>query len=739
MSGLPHCAVLPTRRPAIEMESTMASHTRLPYRTPLAAAASLAAASAFAQSPTAPESQLAPVVVSGRATPVVGIAGWGDVPLARTPIQASVFGAEQLKDKGAQRLSDLTAFDAAVSDAYNTEGYWDSLTVRGFVLDNRFNYRREGLPISAETSIPLDNKARIEVLKGTSGMQAGTSAPGGLVNYVVKRPLDAPLRSASLEWRERGSVTGAVDLGQRFGAGNAFGVRLNAAAAHLDPKVRNAKGERTLLALAGDWRLGNDMLLEAEIETSHRSQPSVPGFSLLGNTVPAPVDPRINLNNQPWSLPVVMDGTTASLRWQQRLDENWRWSAHAATQRLKTDDRIAFPFGCFSPDPAPDGTYYPDRYCPDGTFDLYDYRSENERRRTDALELALQGHTKTGSITHALNLGVLYSKVRNRFQRQAFNFAGTGNIDGTAVTPAAPDLTAENTNRDERSTELSLRDALSLSEHLTAWLGVRRTRLVRESVRTDGSQPTDYAQSFTTPFAALSYAFADEQIVYASWGRGVESDIAPNLPNFTNAGEAFAMKSRQGEVGLKGANDRFEWNLAAFDIERPLFVDNCDAGGNCTRALDGTQRHRGIEAGGAMRAGTWTLRAGAQWLRARRAGSETAALNGLEPVNVPARTLKLQAGYDVPQWPGLNLLGGVLYESRRMAVPDNSASIPGYARIDLAARYETRWGASRLTWRAGVDNVADKRAWRESPYQFGHAYLFPLAPRTWRLSLQADL
>jgi len=44
-----------------------------------------------------------------------------------------------------------------------------------------------------------------------------------------------------------------------------------------------------------------------------------------------------------------------------------------------------------------------------------------------------------------------------------------------------------------------------------------------------------------------------------------------------------------------------------------------------------------------------------------------------------------------------------------------------------------------LTWRVGVDNVTDHRAWRESPYQFDHAYLFPLAPRTWRTQLQLDL
>lgn len=716
-------------------------HFRTLHRSPIAAAAWLLTAHAVAQ--TATETQLAPVVVSGRATPTASVAGWGDVPLAQTPIQATVFGPEAIKDKGAQRLSDLIAFDAAISDAYNTEGYWDYLTVRGFVLDNRFNFRRDGLPISAQTSIPLDNKGSVEILKGTSGMQAGTSAPGGLVNYVVKRPVEAPLRSVGIEWRERGSVTGAVDLGQRFGNDKVFGVRVNAAAARLDPKVRDTKGERALLAVAADWRLSPDSLLEAEFETSRRSQPSVPGLSLLGDSVPAPVDPRISLNNQPWSLPVVMDATTASLRWQLRLSNDWRFVAHAASQRLRTDDRIAFPFGCFSPDPAPDGTYYADRYCPDGAFDLYDFRSENERRRTDAVDVALHGRARTGAIEHAFTVGGLHSKVRDRFQRQAYNYAGVGNVDGTLDTPAAPELTDENTNRDERSAELYVRDAMRLGPAVTAWLGLRHTRIERQSVRTDGSRATDYTQRFTTPFAALSVAVAEQQMVYASWGRGVESEVVTNRPRYTNAGEALpALKSRQTELGWKGATERVEWSLAAFDIEKPLYADigACNDDATCTREADGTQRHRGIEASGALRAGAWTLRGGAMWLRARREGGRDEALNGLEPTNVPARTLKLQAQHAVAALPGLDVLADLVHESRRMVLPDNSVSIPGWTRLDLATRYDMRLaGGTNLTWRLGVHNVADRRAWRESPYQFGHAYLFPLAPRTFRLSLQAEL
>ncbi|HEX7438727.1 MAG TPA: TonB-dependent siderophore receptor [Caldimonas sp.] len=706
------------------------------------AAALLAAGGARAQTPTA---QLEPVTVSGRAPAAAGVAGFGDVPLSKAPLQASVFSAEQLKDAGVQRLADLTRIDPALSDAYNSEGYIDYLTVRGFVLDNRFNFRRDGLPINAETSIPLDNKARLEVLKGTSGIQSGTSAPGGLVNYVVKRPLDAPLRSATLEWRQAGSVLGAVDLSQRFSENQAFGVRINAALERIDPLLRDDRGHRHLLALAGDWRLGSATLIEAEVEQSHRSQPSQPAFSMLGNTVPAPADPRINLNNQPWSLPVVFDATTASLRWQQRLNPDWRLSAHAATQQLRTDDRVAFPFGCTDTD----GTFYADRYCPSGKFDLYDYRSENERRRLDALDVGLHGRFSTGQLAHALSSGVLRSTVRIRTQAQAFNLIVDdqgvpiqGNVDGTAVTPPAPAATTPGTNRDERSTELYLRDAMTVTERLTAWLGLRHSRLERQSVSTDGSAPTNYRQSFTTPWLAASYAFAPGHLAYASWGQGVESEVAPNQPRFINRGQPLpALKSRQLEVGLKGATENLAWSLAGFDIVRPLFDDSgaCNVDASCTHRLDGSERHRGVEATGGLRAGAWTLDAGTQWLRARREGGQDADLDGLKPTNVPAFTLKLQAAYNVTSIAGLTLRGGLVHESSRIVLPDNSASIPGYSRFDVGARYDAKRGEHTWTLRAGIDNLFDKRAWKESPYQFGHAYLFPLAPRTVWASVQVDL
>ncbi|MDZ4143496.1 MAG: TonB-dependent siderophore receptor [Burkholderiales bacterium] len=687
----------------------------------------------------AQDGTLAPVTVSDRSAATrADVTGLGDSPLRETPVSATVVGREQMADTGARRLADLTKFDASVTDAYNSPGYWDFLSVRGFTLDNRFNYRREGLPISAETSIPLDNKERVEILKGTSGLQAGTSAPGGLVNYVVKRPTQQNLRDVKFELSGNGSALAAIDFGGRLGEARDFGYRLNLAHENLQPRTRNADGQRSLAALATDWRVNRDAVLEAEIEWSHKRQPSQQGFSLLGNTLPAPVNPRLNLNNQPWSQPSVFDALTGSLRFEQALGNSWRWSAQVGSQRLKTDDRLAFGFGC-----GAEGHF--DRFCSDGTFDLYDFRSENERRNQHAANLNLTGQWATGRVRHDLSFGLQASRLRHRFQPQAFNFVGTGNVAGTLVTPADPSLTTPNTNRNEYATELSASDAIRWTPRLTTWLGLRTTHISRSSVRTDGTARTDSSDTLSTPWAAVSYLLAPGQMVYASYGEGVESQVVPNLPTqFTNAGESLpALKSRQIEAGFKGGSAALAWQLAAFRIVRPMTsVDACNRLGiaPCEAAFDGDAVHRGVEASVQYRGGPWRNSAGATYLLARRHGSVVEpATNGQRPANVPQWVLRTDTAYRVAALPGLELQGQVLHEGPRTVLPGQALELPSWTRIDAALRYDTKVANTPTTWSLGVDNLLDRRYWKESPFQFGHVYLFPGASRTLRLSVQAAL
>lgn len=729
------------------------------HLTPIAVASALSAAlcpgaAAWAQTSTTTASTSTAtspsqsVTITGRQDRV-SVGGFGDSVLSRSPLQAQVVHAEALTDAGVTSLMGLTRFDASLSDAYNAEGYWSNFTARGFVLDNRSNFRRDGLPINAETALLLDNKERIEVLKGTSGIQAGQSAPGGLVNLVVKRPVDH-LRRATVEWQQSGTATVSMDWSERFGPDRHAGLRVTASATHLDPVYRDTRGRRRMAALAADTRLSNGGLLEVDVESSHQSQPSVPGFSLLGDTVPDArrVDPRVNLNNQRWTQPVVMDGQTASVRWQQPLNAQWRFTAHGLQQRLTSDDRTAFPFGVFEPDYS--CPQWCDRYAPDGTFSYWEFVSNREHRNTRALDVSLQGRFAAAGWEHQVQLGALRSTFEAKFQDQVFDLAGTGRIDGALQAAPSAGYTSANTHRNERSTELYVRDKVRPNPWAELWFGLRHTRLQRDTVLTsagdEGLQPTRGAASATIPWLAFSHDLGRNTLGYLSWGEGLETEVVPNQLRYTNRGQPLpALKSRQTEVGLKHSGDTWSGSVALFDIRRPQSADQgaCDSLNSCTRIIDGSAVHKGFEAqaqGLIGVGGPWTWNAGVMLLNARRAGSSDTASNGLRPVNVPAQTLRLGGTYRVASWHGLELGAQLVAEGNRTVLPeDNATVIPGWGRADLSARWRQRMGDSTLTWRAGVDNVTDRRAWKESPYSFGHVYLFPLAPRTARVSVQIDL
>ncbi len=720
--------------------SVRAPFTRIPRVAPLAAAALLALAGAS----RAQEAQTVQVVGRSPADSA-GVTGFSQ-PLSRTPLQADVIDARLLADIGATSLSDLTRLDASVTDSYNAVGYWTTFTLRGFQVDNRTNFRRDGLPINAETSLPLENKASVEVLKGLSGMQTGTSAPGGLVNLVVKRP-DADLRSVSLLWSQNGTAGVAADLSQRFGAGREFGARLNVSATRLDPNFRDDLGHRQTAALATDWRIDADHLLEFEFEHSLQSQPSVPAFSTFGGVVPDPhsIDPHVNLNDQPWSLPVVLQGNTMSVRYTQALSADWHVRVQALQQRLVSNDHLAFAYGLYDPD-SYECAPYCHSFSSDGHYSIWDFRSDDERRQTRDVDVSVSGEFATGALRHSLTTGVLSTNFTGRFQDEAYNLVGVGSSDGQTVVPPDPSLTSPNNDRTERSTEFYLRDSVQIARDWTAWGGVRHSRLHRASSPTstgDATTATDYRQSFTTPWLAVSHQLDDRDMVYLSWGEGVESDVTPNVPAYKTPGQALpSTLSRQWEAGWKHGSGADRWGVSAYDIEQPQSTDfledpNQPAGpGNLLVHLrDGTVHARGLEADAQTRIGPLTLHASAMSQRVRREGARDAT--GAIPANVPNRALKVVAAYDVSTLPGLSVLANMAYEGPREVTPDDSAQIPAWTRFDLGARYAGKRGATSLVWRVGVDNVFDRRAWREAPYQYDHAYLFPLEPRTFHASVEA--
>jgi iron complex outermembrane receptor protein len=668
------------------------------------------------------------------------VSGFGDVPAQELPFSTTTIGSAALQDIGARRVSNALHLDASVTDSYNSPAYWDVLSVRGFTLDNRYNYRREGLPISAETMIPLDNKERIELLKGTSGIQAGTSSPGGLVNYVVKRaPTQAEqkIRNVTLSYGEGNNRLVSADLGGRFGNAAEFGYRFNVAHEDLNPYIKDTTGHRDLVALAMDWRLKPGTVIDFEFEQSHRQQIGVNANSLVGGTLP-PLEPRFNLTRQPWSQPGVFDARTGTLRLRHNLESGWLWTTQYGVQRLRADDRLAYATG------ANGGVIF-NMFSSAGNFDLYDWRSENERRSSDSLSTEISGSSVIGGYTHDLAFSVMRQRMLTRMPyAQLFDYAGSGNVfthvvDTSQASSSGP--LSGTTDLSEYANEFAIKDRVHLSAASSVWLGLRQTQINRSSINSDGDAATRDERNLTTPWMAVSHAINPSVTAYASYGQGVEASVTPNKPNqYANAGQAIpALKSRQHELGLKGQSQQASWQVTWFDITRPATGD-LSTGLLLTRQIDGEAHHRGLELSGNTRVQNWNLGSGITWIDAKRQNATIdPAVNGQRPINVPTYILRGMAEYRYSSVPGLRTGVRLSHEGERNVTETGDVKLPAWTTIDASAHYDTKVNNVTSTWTLAVNNLANKQYWRESPMQYGHYYLYPGAPRTVRATVQFRL
>lgn len=721
------------------------------HRKPFFVRASLAIALAGCGGALAQDgsTRLPPVVIERAAPPAelrrLGIDSLSDAPLAQTPLSAGVIDAGQLRSRGVQSLSQAIREEPSASDAYNTFGYVESLVVRGFRLDSLLNYRRDGLPVSNHTPVAMENLEAIEIVKGVSGVLGGSGSPGGLVNYRLKRPTETPLRMLLAEVSERGTVLAQGDFGGRLGGG-ALGYRINVAASERRPYPEDADGRRGFVSGYFDWRLSEATTLVAEFDYQALRQISVPGYGLLdtdgdgiAETLPPPISPRINLNTQPWSLPFESRAAAGSLRWLQQLGRDWRFELQAGGQRIRTDDRIAFPDGCSS-GPA----YVYPGMCGNYDFDIYDFRSEDERRRTATLDALLAGTAVTGPVTHELRFGVRRTRYTERFPSgQAFNFVGTTNVFAPVVLPEDPTPGSLNTQSDLTSSELSASDVLRAGP-ASLWLGARWVRLERSSVRSDGAEATAFDQDFVTPWLALGWQPWAGGFGYVSFGRGVEIESVPNRPDrFVNYGAALpALESEQVEVGFKHVwSEGHALALALFSIDKPYGDDVLQADGRLLRVAGARQsRHRGLEANGRFAASRWLrLEGRAAWIDARTTQAVDAAEIGRRTTNVAPFAASVGAAWTVAAAPGFEVSSFVNYSGRKPVTADNSVELPSYWQWDIAASYRWLWSGTRMTLAAGIDNLTNRDYWREAPTQYwGGTYLIAAQPRTARLSIAAS-
>jgi len=107
-----------------------------------------------------------------------------DVPLTNQAITREVIDAQ-----GSTTLYGALRNTAGVSHAQIGNATYDNIAIRGLLVDNQRNYRLNGsLPIVNLIDTPLENKERVEVLKGAASLYYGLVPPSGIVNLITDCP-----------------------------------------------------------------------------------------------------------------------------------------------------------------------------------------------------------------------------------------------------------------------------------------------------------------------------------------------------------------------------------------------------------------------------------------------------------------------------------------------------------------------------------------------------------------------
>ena len=663
---------------------------------------------------------------------------FGNAPLQDTPAAITVITRDQIDDRQPHTLSELASSDAALGDSYAPVGYYQDVAIRGFALDPATGYRLNEMTMVGTQLTALEDKQQVEILKGLGGLEAGVVAPGGLINYVSKRP--ANVRTLTVGTDSHGSRYVAVDVGAWLTP--TFGIRVNVAHDGVQSYVEHADGHRNLLSVAADWKISPNATLMLDSEYQASSQRSVSGYQMLGGSViPPHASNTIMLGFEPWQQPVGIDSANTTARFQYKFNDQWRGELSAGHSRAVIQDNVAFAYGCFySPDCASDAT--PGNYfAPNGDYDVYDYRSPDDTRRSDEVRGVLRGSFITGNITHEISAGASAFRHTAAQRPYVYDYVGTANINDAetpyfAPSPNQPGPSARRLTSWQHS--IFALDRIHLGTQWQLLAGARVVRLHERAYDSSGAPERDTRLNKALPQAAVLWQPTSQLTTYVSYSKSLS--LGGEAPYWTSNGSATLapLLARQTEAGVKYAwSDAFNVQAALYRISQPYqFAQPDHSSAGFTFVQQGSEVHSGLELNAAGRVSdNLRVTASANFIRARAQDTGTPAYEGHQIVNIPRLRTALYLDYQLPFANRVGLLGGWRCASANMATPNGLTHVPSYNVFDAGLRYNTKWSGHALVWRLNVDNVFNHFYWRDTGTSGGDSYLFPGAPRLARLSL----
>ena len=673
------------------------------------------------------------------------------VPLASAPVSETEVTRDLMDDQISRTLTDVIKNDASFGEDYAPVGYYGDYQIRGFTLDLATGLQINNLPIAGEQDVPLENKSAVELLKGIAGVSSGVTTAGGLIDYVTKRP--APVKAVNLATDDRGSSYAAVDLGHLFGREQRIGLRTNMAGEDIHTYVESANGWRGVGAAAADFKLSANALLKTDFEYQHKRERSVAGYQLLGGTTVPDIrrlSPSTMLADQPWSPANIFDAFNSGSRLDMNAPAQWHVYMAANYSHSLINDNVIYPYGAsLAPNLidtlCPNSPYY--FFCPDGSYEAYDYRSPEELRIDSTGEIIASRHIKTGPVENDIVLGgSLFD--RSVYLSPAIIYApiGVENIYQSNIvfteqnyTPPPPSTLADY----NRQSAVILQDSLILPHRIRLTAGGRYASV--------GDYNYTGKKDLWLPQYSATWTAIDNLTLYSSYSQLLS--LGPQAPFWVDNSSAYLAPffTRQAEVGAKyEPGQRILLSMAVFRMRTPFFYPRVVPGEDsfCPQAnpgdlcfeSDGRETHDGLELNAQGKAASWLkLSTSAAAIEAISSDSATAAFNNKQVINVPRYKTSFFADFTVPRALGfageLHLLPGWSYTSSKEATRDDVVRVGGYNLFNLGARYAPRGDDGRLIFHLYADNILDKRYWKDTGASYGDTFIHLGAPTTVRLSM----
>jgi iron complex outermembrane recepter protein len=627
-------------------------------------------------------------------TPTANFGPLGNHPILNTPMSITVVPQELIVNQQARTVNDVLRYLPSV-EIRDQQGFEVSRPQsRGFQGSIVQQTRLDGLNVIGTTAIPTENLAGIQVLNGLAGALYGPETPAGVFNYILKRPTDVPIFRFIESYESNSIFTEQADVGGRVGS---VGYRFNAVHGQGESYVSGSHVDRTLFSSALDFHVDDKTVVETNFSHYEAAAFGLPGSIVYDSgkstILPAAVDPtRVGIGQPGAGTDLVT--TTGLVKVKHQFNDDWNMEIGGLYQ-----DALRNLFGITNTMTDNNGNFTVTK-----NFNAVPHFTIGSNTAS------LNGHIDILGFKNDVTIGTNgFVNGQYTYRNSIAQVLGTSSLSNPVVFPSPPIPNNGGQFKSATVTNQSIivGDMLHFNEHWAVQGVLSSSFLNSKSFDATGATTSsDSINGALSPTVSLIYKPIAPLTFYATYSNSVEEgEQAP--AGTANVNQFLApFHDEQYEAGAKYAISKdLLITLDGFRMTRPLAIT--DPTTNIFHVV-GTQRNVGVEffAQGNITP-ELSIFGGITYIDAKLQGTNNPTTDDKFVVGVPQVKSDVVLDYHPAFINGFALTGAAHFESQRAATNTNNSYSPGYATLDLGARYSMKVLQHYLTARFQVLNVTD--------------------------------